>query len=136
MGRLLFVLPILSSIFLIQCQANALNNTTKNEKYKQPNKNLQISFDIGGNKADSPYVSRFQRTCSTQECKEMEFSDMLDSILSSESNTEDEPTKAPPKKLPHRPRPPYKIRRRKNGHILHDIVLWVERTKRAIFGFG
>ncbi|KRK05432.1 uncharacterized protein LOC26535482 [Drosophila yakuba] len=128
MGRLLFVFPILSSILLIQCQANALNNTTKN--------GLDPNRERGGNKADSPYVSRFQRTCLSQECKEKEFNDMLDSILSSESNTEDEPTKAPPKQLPHRPRPPYKIRRRKNGHILHDIVLWVERTKRAIFGFG
>ncbi|XP_043655303.1 uncharacterized protein LOC122621500 isoform X1 [Drosophila teissieri] len=128
MGRLPFDLLIFSSILLIQCQANALDNTTKN--------GLDPNRERGGNKANSPFVSRFQRTCSTQECKEKEFNDMLDSILSSETTTENEPTKAPPKMAPHTPRPPYKVRRRRNGHILHDIVSWVERTKRAIFAFG
>ncbi|KQS38561.1 uncharacterized protein LOC26526354 [Drosophila erecta] len=121
MGRLPIVLLIFSSILLIQCQENALDNSAKNV--------LDRNREKGGDKSVSP--PRFQRTCSTQECKEKEFNDLLDSIISSEATTEAEPAK-----VPHRPSPPHYVRPSRNGHVLHDIVSWVEKTKKAIFGFG
>ncbi|KMZ02050.1 uncharacterized protein LOC27209175 [Drosophila simulans] len=128
MGRLLFVHLIFSLILLIQFQANAEDNPTKN--------GLDRNRKGGGHKADAPDVSRFQRSCSTEECREKEFNDMLDSILISETTTEAEPVEAPPRRVPQRPKRPYMVRPSSNGHFLHDVVTWVERTKRAIFGFG
>eukprot|EP00099_Drosophila_melanogaster_P009604 NP_001262346.1 uncharacterized protein Dmel_CG43254, isoform B [Drosophila melanogaster] len=132
MGRLLFVLLICSPILSIKFQANAEDNSTKNGL----DRNREGGKSYGGHKANVPDVSRFQRSCSTQECKEKEFNDILDSILSSETTTEPEREEAPPRNVPQRPNRPYMVRPSSNGHFLHDIVTWVERTKRAIFGFG